>query len=423
MLDPGEQPGVRVTGGPGRHPRPVLARFLALDVEGFATEHWGKAPLLSRAVDLPGDLTGLLTLDDVDEILSVRGLRTPFVRLAKDGHLVDESRWTGGMGAGAGVTDQVRSGSVLAQVVDGATVVLQGLHRFWPTLIDLGDQLAVDLGHPVQVNAYVTPPGSRGFDAHYDTHDVLVIQTSGRKHWTVHAPVVELPGPGDPWTDHRDEVAAAAQGQPLIDAVLEPGDALYLPRGHLHSARAATATSCHLTVGIHPLTGVTVATGLLALLAERAAGEAPLRRALPLGVDAGDPTQTAAAVQATIERMRLLLDTLDPAAVADRLRSAAWGQVRPAPVSPLAQAAALASLSVADLLRVRPRSRTRLVEEDPAVLLAGQGRFPVSPGSVAAVRTLLAAGECVVGDLPGLDPAAQLALARRLVLDGCAVLG
>lgn len=423
MLDPGEEPAAASTGGSGTPSRPALARCLALDVDTFATEHWGRAPLLSRAADLPGDLAALLTLDDVDEVLSVRGLRTPFVRLAKDGHLVEEARWTGGMGAGAGVADQVRSGSVLAQVVDGATVVLQGLHRFWPALIELGDQLSVDLGHPTQVNAYITPPGNRGFDAHYDTHDVLVIQTAGRKHWTVHGPVVELPGPDDPWTDHRDEVAAAAQGPAVIDTVLEPGDVLYLPRGYLHSARAATATSCHLTVGIHPVTGVTVATGLLALLSEQAAADAQLRRALPLGVDAGDPEQTTAVVQATIDRMRLLLDTLDPTAAADRLRSAAWAQVRPSAVSPLAQASALASLCVADLLRVRPRLRTRLVEGDAPVLLAGQGRFPVEPGSVAAVRALLAVGECVVGDLPGLDAAAQVALARRLVLDGCAVLG
>ena len=41
--------------------------------------------------------------------------------------------------------------------LDGHTVVLQGLHRLWPPLIDFAGALTTDLGHPVQVNAYVTP--------------------------------------------------------------------------------------------------------------------------------------------------------------------------------------------------------------------------------------------------------------------------
>ena len=298
------------------------------------------------------------------------------------------------MGAGAGVTDQVRSGSVLAEIADGATVVLQGLHRLWPPLIDLGDQLAVELGHPTQVNAYITPPGNRGFDAHYDTHDVLVIQTSGRKHWTVHAPVVPLPGPSDPWTGaprggrrrgggraaHRHRARAWRRARTC-------------PRGYLHSARAADGTSCHLTVGIHPLTGVTVAEGALALLGELAAADPDLRAALPLGVDAGDPGQTRDAVTATMERMRALLDALDPAEVADRLRTAAWSQVRPAPVRPLTQAAALADARPRRTCsRSGPGCGCASSTGDPPVLLAGQGRFPLDHAEADAVRAWLKVG-------------------------------
>ena len=45
---------------------------------------------------------------------------------------------------------------------DGATVVLQGLHRYWPPLRDLVAQLELELGHPCQANAYLTPPGRAG---------------------------------------------------------------------------------------------------------------------------------------------------------------------------------------------------------------------------------------------------------------------
>ena len=135
-----------------------------------------------------------------------------------------------------------------------ARLVLQGLHRTWPPLVDFATDLASDLGHPVQVNAYITPPENRGFAAHYDVHDVFVLQVAGHKRWHVHEPVVLNPLPDQPWQQHRAAVAARAAEQPLIDVVLEPGDALYLPRGYLHSADALGEVSIHLTVGVHPVT-------------------------------------------------------------------------------------------------------------------------------------------------------------------------
>ena len=96
------------------------------------------------------------------------------------------------------------SDAVLRLFADGSTVVLQGLHRLWPPLIEFADQLAADLGHPTQVNAYITPPSSRGFSPHYDVHDVFVLQVAGEKHWThpragparpAAHPAVERPAP------------------------------------------------------------------------------------------------------------------------------------------------------------------------------------------------------------------------------------
>ena len=73
---------------------------------------------------------------------------------------------------------------MLAQLAGGATLVLQALHRTWPPLIRFGTELAAELGHPVQINAYITPPENQGFAAHYDTHDVFVLQVAGSKRWT-----------------------------------------------------------------------------------------------------------------------------------------------------------------------------------------------------------------------------------------------
>jgi hypothetical protein len=242
---------------PGSPGRPALARCINVPVDDFAVGYWGRAALLSPVETLPGDFSDLLDLPAVDELLSRRGLRTPFLRLAKDGQVVPTGRFTRGGGAGAAIGDQVADDRVLDLVVDGSTVVLQGLHRTWPPLVDFATQLAVDLGHPVQVNAYVTPPQSQGFSPHYDVHDVFVLQVAGEKHWTIHEPVLEAPLRDQPWTDRRDAVRERAAEPPVIDAVLRPGDALYLPRGYLHSARALGGVSAHLTVGVHAVTRYT----------------------------------------------------------------------------------------------------------------------------------------------------------------------
>ena len=353
----------------------------------------------------------------------MRGLRTPFLRIAKDGAVVDPKRFTSPQGAGAEVPDQVSSDAVLRLFAEGSTVVLQGLHRLWPPLIEFAGQLAADLGHPTQVNAYVTPPSSRGFSPHYDVHDVFVLQVAGQKHWTIHEPVLADPLRTHPWTDRSAEVAAAAEREPVIDTVLRPGDALYLPRGYIHSAVALGEISAHLTVGVHPVTRWGAAESALDLVRALAADDLELRGSLPLGVDLADPSATAEDVAVVLAGLHHWLDRVDPVEVADRLRARAWGQVRPAPVAPLAQSAAAGALTPDTVLRLRPLLRVQLRDAvgNRVTLVAGRRSLELPAATRPALAELLAAGELRVGDLPGLDVDAQLTLARRLVTESVAI--
>ena len=85
--------------------RRALARCVA-DSAGVATAG-GRRPLLASAADLPSPFDDLLDLDGVDELLSRRGLRTPFLRMAKDGAVVESYRFTRPGGVGAAIGDQV----------------------------------------------------------------------------------------------------------------------------------------------------------------------------------------------------------------------------------------------------------------------------------------------------------------------------
>lgn len=398
----------------------MLNRCIGTDPQTFAREHWGRLPLLTRAPDLPRNFDDLLSTTDVDELLAERGVRAPFIRVAKEGGLVARDAYLGPAGFGAEMPDQVDSAKVLAQFASGATIVLQGLHRLWPPIIDFVRGMVDDLGHPVQANAYVTPPQNRGFDPHYDVHDVFVLQTAGTKHWTVHEPVHVDPLGTQPWTDHRDAIAVRVQDEPVVDAVLNSGDALYLPRGWIHSARALGETSVHLTIGVAPFTGMDVVRAVV----DQLEGVADFRRSLPAAVDVTDQSEMVATVTKLVaeltDRLRDHVSELGEGA-ATRMRSRYADRTRPVAVRPLASlAAAEQAATIAVRWRhglvatVRRRDgRVHLVLPDRTVSLPD-----VCADAIAALHAGLVAD---AGALPGLDAADGEVVIRRLLREAVVV--
>ena len=415
-------PSIADDGGPGDDPgpavsmssRPALGRLVD-DVASFAQVTWGQEPGLYAAAD-PDAFADLLSEAAVDELLSRRGLRTPFLRVAKDGATLGNAAFTAPGGVGAGIADQVSDDRLAALFADGSTLVLQGLHRTWPPVIDFCQQLASDLGHPVQANAYVTPPQNQGFADHYDVHDVFVLQVSGRKRWSIHAPVLPSPLRDQPWTDRREDVRSAAQQEAVIDVVLEPGDVLYLPRGFLHSASALGGVTVHLTLGVHSWTRFSVAEQLLELALEALAQDPDARQSLPLGTSLVAGELDAELVTA---KLRDVLAALDPAEVADRLRAKRRGAQRAEPLGPLSQHALSSALTEATPLRLRHHLDPSL---DPDVEVGGP-RLRSRAGTVSvadvprAVLDRLLAGEVVRAKELGE------ATARRLVGAGLVVAG
>lgn len=389
---------------------PALRR-LVVDPVGFAADTWGRRPLLTRAHELPGGFDDLFSESAVDQLVSTHGLRTPFLRVAKDGTTLGNRAFTSGGGVGAGIADQADDTRLTQLFADGATLVLQALHRTWPAVVDFAQELVTDLGHPVQVNAYVTPPQSRGFDDHYDVHDVFVLQISGAKHWRIHAPVHEAPLRDQPWTDRRDEVRAEAEREPLIDAVLEPGDVLYLPRGTLHAATALGDVSTHLTFGVHTWNRHHVAEELVGA-ALAAVGEDPdVRTSLPLGVHVADPQDVEAHAELVRDRLLSALRAVPVETLAAALGARDDTSGRAAPVGPLAQLRAAQALDESTGLRLRERLAARL---DGTTLTGRAGAVDVSSVDPATVVDLLD-GQVVTAGALGTDTARRLLSAGVVV--------
>ncbi|MFD3440474.1 cupin domain-containing protein [Streptomyces sp. NPDC058685] len=379
------------------------SRLTGLSREAFARDVWARTALLTRRAS---DFSDLFSAEAVDELISRRGLRTPFLRVAKDGSTLPEHSFTSPAGVGATISDQLDDTAVWRAFADGATLVLQALQRTWGPVADLCARLSAELGHPVQANGYVTPPQNRGFDDHYDVHDVFVLQIEGTKRWLIHEPVHPDPLRDQPWTDHRSAVAEAAKGKARIDTVLEPGDALYLPRGWLHAAQAQGDVSIHLTLGIHSWTRYTLAEHLAQSALAMLRDDSRMRRTLPLGVDG-----PAAEIDFVRERLIAAVTQADSAPLFHRTRR---GQGRPAPLGPLAQLKAVDGLDPESPVRLRAALEARL---EGSRLSTRVGWLDFPEADLPSVSRLLDGEVRTAGDL-GVELAGRLLRAGVLVPAG-----
>jgi ribosomal protein L16 Arg81 hydroxylase len=97
---------------------------------------------------------------------------------------------------------------------------------------------------PVNINCYISTPGIQGLDIHYDRHDVFILHLEGIKTWKVFHPTVV-----DPTEKLKYKLKTPPVNiEPYLEVELQPGDVLYVPRGHWHYA-VSDEVCYHLTVG------------------------------------------------------------------------------------------------------------------------------------------------------------------------------
>jgi hypothetical protein len=379
------------------------------DVDGFLADVWSRRPLLTRGGD-PAGSGRLLSVAEVDALLAERGQRTPAVRLVRGGETVPADRYTttGRIGSRQ-VPDLLDAALIQAEFAAGATISLQGLHRYWPPLTELCRSLEGFLSHPFQANAYLSPPGAQGLRVHHDTHDVFVVQVEGSKHFDVYEPILELPVNGQHWS------ADEPPGEPLLSVDLRPGDCLYMPRGWRHRAFTTDAPSLHLTVGLLAHTWLALPT----VVADLLAGDVEFRRPLPAGF-AHDPDDFTGDVAARLKQLAACIADLDPEDVADRLlRRAVTGRPTVA-LGGLTRLVEGVTLTSQTLVRRRPGTPCLLREAAGRVDVVLPDRTVTFPAVArAAVRALVDGDGHTADSLPGsLDAAGRLVVVRRLVTEG-----
>ncbi|MEV7398929.1 cupin domain-containing protein [Streptomyces sp. NPDC091267] len=351
----------------------ALDRCIPLTTDDFMSRVFGQRHLHTPAARLPDGFGDLFSPGALDEVLS-SGLRTSSIRLLRDNVEAPVTRATvPEPGDAPGSAPFVSPDAVRAALDSGHTLIVRSLQRFHPPLRRFAQALTSELGHPVRVNAFITPPRSQGVDLHYDIEDVLVLQIAGSKRWVLRTQPMSDPLPAHAWfnaTDRRrDELRSASR--PLDDLVLREGDSLYFPRGTLHSPCTQDELSIHLTVAVTPVTHH----DLLTELVRRAADDSWLRATVGLDALDNDPELTRNVLAEVARSVAEAAATCDPADLLWAVRRTAFREHLPEPVPVLP--------GPAHAHRLRAGAQFRLTGQpgDDKVLLTVGGRSALLPAA------------------------------------------
>jgi hypothetical protein len=332
---------------------------------------------------------------DVESLLETGGLRSPAFRLVraderlKAREFLNDVSWRP-----VPFTGMPNVARIAREFERGATLVVQGMHHWWPALGAFCRSLEAQLGHPAQANAYFTPRRAQGLPVHHDTHDVFCLQLAGEKRWLVYEPVWELP-----LRDQKYDAAGHGEPtEPVLDVTLRAGGTLYLPRGWLHAAKTSDEESLHLTVGVNVYTWLDAFRAAL----DGCANDVAFRRS-----PSGEPDELLAALAARLSpddvrrrRRRKLVKTRRP--ILD-------GQFE-----------ALRALETLDLETELERRETVLADLE-GTNLRFEGTTLEFPEHVREELEFLLGAEAPfrAADIPGsLDEDGRLSLVRRLVREG-----
>lgn len=248
-----------------RPQHPSLASLLGnIDTGRFLREFYGRHPLHIPAVD-PHRFDSLMTWGELERVLAMTGYWDDSrLRLVVDGRRLPPEQYCFPR---SGADSEPRTWRpqperVMHAIRHGAALVLNAVDGLVPAISEVAQELETQLAVRIQSNLYLSQRGHRGLPLHYDIHDVLALQVSGRKQWRLYAnrahPAVKPP---------PERELRTVAGQLAQQITLGPGDSLYLPAGVIHEAFAETDHSIHLTFAMKQVTPIDLASLIMKRLA------------------------------------------------------------------------------------------------------------------------------------------------------------
>lgn len=220
----------------------------------FFNRYWERQPLVIRD-QRQGHFQPVLDMISLNKILSQQRFRVDECKVAKEGQIIAPSAYR--CDYSTRVMEQqtnniVDTDKLLSLYARGATLVFAELNTKNAPIQALREEMERAFNAQIVTNVFLTKQHAQGFSLHYDSHDVIILQLSGNKLWSIYSDPVSLPVKSQAFGRYLSEQEAKRGCQQLFQVELEDGDLLYLPRGYMHEAKSMGSPSLHLTLGIHP---------------------------------------------------------------------------------------------------------------------------------------------------------------------------
>lgn len=371
-------------------------------VEEFHRAYWGRRPLhISRRQ--PEFYQDLFNLAEVERHLSL----CEFFNL----HSIS----TPSRGYGAPDPPLASVSEVYDRLINGNSLRLRRMERFLsPTspIMCLLRSMESDLRHNLEsLSCYVAAPEGRGLGPHFDDTEIFTLQISGTKRWRLFQRVDSA---------ESGILDAEQTGEAVDDFILEPGDLLYVPGGHVHDVTATRAPSFSLTIVFSPFRWSSV----LDLLASRLAGAKEFVAAIPSGDLQAGPA-AGSFRQEFSSRMRRVAEAIANLTPEDLRNDIAAKFVRKLTMPPyrhFENLFALEAITLDTRLEKRPGITCHVARKDNRVALTLPGGYVVEATARAEVafREIVdGSGTIRVSDMhDSLSDGAKVALAKKLVACG-----
>ena len=375
--------------------------------EEFLSQYWEREPALihRRNKDY---YKRLLTVANLDALIPSLNLIYPDCRLVKDGAAVPLNEYTfTSRGSDVRRLDLDR---VYEHYYSGTSIILNALQKHWKPLAILCSRIEKDLNHPVQANIYLTPPRSRGFAPHYDSHDVFIMPVGGVKRWVIYG--CEKPLALDSRTYSDDDQLP----EKMHELELKPGDLIYIPRGQAHKSASSNELTAHITLGITTYTWRDVfETGMRQLFNEHA----EFRRSLPLSFLNHDAPR-AALESHFQELMATFNQRTELSRVLDKIRDRLVGTGAAFLDGQISELAGLHELTLSTVLQQRETGFSSVSLASDRVCLCYGGKRVTFPSHVeSCLRFIQRTKKFSIQEIPGeLDDESKLVLVRRLIREG-----
>ncbi len=238
-----------------------------ITVEDFNENYWDKKTLLIRRED-SSYYESLLTISKIDEVLDLHRPKGSSLMVVKNQEPLAPAKYENKDGS-------LNLNQLYAAYGDGYTIVINEIDRFWSPIKNLCQNARQLLSHKTKGNMYLTPSNQKALLPHYDTHDVFVIQISGKKHWKIYDGQYKTP-----LVNSFQPIFQREQLQNAQEITLNAGDMMYIPRGIPHEAYTTDDSSLHLTIGVYPTQWLDF---IIKTLQNLAQSDVSLRQALPIG--------------------------------------------------------------------------------------------------------------------------------------------